>query len=526
MTLSINTLLNSVRLAQYPNPHSVHIGFMKPVDIKAVADIPYFLPTTSNADIATNLTTTPVKEWQRFPCPIRIAHIKQIFASAADIMPNAVLLCENIHANPSRRVCVRSANVVSAPTLHEVTIPTVAASPNKPLWIIDGQHRVEGLAAAELDQPIPVVLLLNDQESYTGDQVAKLFAQVTTGAEPLDPLHNEWMSYAFDLGKYADPSDGPTQKLAMEAVIALCRTNTLSGGVANPFYSQVQFNLHLPVQPLFGGPVTNGFSFHCTDLQQLLYKGYFSNARPAMAPQAVAEQLGLAVKALSTLVGNPDRSVFFGGPNHEQEIVSQAFLWGVLSYLRQNNPSPLRSVSDWEQELRKLMFAPPARWEFDWTVSLAGPANTKSKKAVRDVFTSIMTNGVIPHGVTEIPSYLKGAQATIDFRFATVTPSGLGSRGAGNQHTDTVQPGNTCTLNANQSGSQHYHVKIVNPSGNIAGICITDKDAPPGTQMDLTDEFESGISLLDRKATGRLKLLIRYEFYGATFKTADVDIAW
>ena len=525
MTLTIHTLLNPVKLAAHPSPHSVHIGFMKPIDIQSVADIPYFLKTTPNSQIATNLKHTPVKEWQRYPDQERISRIQQIFAAASDIMPNAVLLCENIYAPLPRQVVVHSANVLPVPNLQIVSIPTTATSPDKPLWVIDGQHRVEGLARANLDQPIPVVLLLNDQEKYTGDQVAKIFAQVTTGAEPLDPLHDEWMSYAFELGNYAHPTDGPTHKLAMETVVHLCCMPTLPGGVANPFYSQIQFNPHLTsFQPQFGGAVTHGFAFRCTDLERLLHKAYFANTSTPLTPQLIAEQVGLSVKALSFVVGNPVKSVFFGDKSSEQQIVSQAFLWGVLNYLRTH--AALATVADWENELRQLKFAPPTSWEFDWINSLSGQFNTRSRDVVRTVFTNVFEHRALPGGVTDIPNYLRGGQASITFRFSRLTPTGQASRREGTWWDEPVVSGYTGTLSATKGDSENYHVRLTEPSWNVAGVRITDKGASPGTIIDLTDDFESGTNLKEYSDSGKLKLYVELEFYGGTKKSADVDITW
>lgn len=383
---------------------------MKPSDIISVADIPHFSSDTTDAQIATNVSTTPVKEWQRDPEPERIAAIRDVFHSSSEIMPNAVLLCENIYASPPNSVAVRSASVVSAPELYTIAIPTASASPNKPLWIIDGQHRVKGMAAAGASHSIPVVLLLNDQEQYTGNQVAKIFAQVTTGAKPLEELHNEWMSFAFNLGHYSDPADGPTHSLAMETVLHLCKTSSLPGGIANPFYNQIRFNpSHNAVQPTFGGSVTHGFAFTCKELQRLFYKAYFANTPSPLPPQAVSEQIGMAVKALASLVAHPMRSVFFGDPGHEQLIVTQAFLWGIMQFLRCHGT--LLTISDWERELRQLKFAAPTSWEFDWTTSLSGQFNTRSREVVRQVFSAVFENRALPHPTTDIPNYLRGGHA-------------------------------------------------------------------------------------------------------------------
>jgi hypothetical protein len=525
MPVTLHTLIQSITLASHPRPFSIHVGFMKPTDIVSVADIPHFNSSTTEAQIATNVSTTPVKEWQRDPDTDRIAIISDVFRRSSEIMPNAVLLCENIHASPPNPTTVRSASVVSAPELFHITIPTTSASPNKPLWIIDGQHRVKGLAAAGATHSIPVVLLLNDQEQYTGNQVAKIFAQVTTGAKPLDELHNEWMSYAFNLGHYSHSTDGPTHSLAMETTLHLCRSPSLPGGIANPFYNQIRFNpSHLSVQPTFGGSVTHGFAFTCKDLQRLLHKAYFSNTPSPLPPQTAAEQVGMAVKALSTLIPHPLNSVFFGDPDHEQIIVTQAFLWGVMQLLRCHGPLP--TINDWENQLKQLKFAAPTNWEFDWKTSLSGPFNTRSRDVVRQVFSTVFEHRALPHPTTDIPNYLRGGHAELTFRFSQLTPSGQASRRAGSWRDELVSPGYTGTISANAGALASPHVRLAARTVNVANVRITDKGATPGTIVDLSDWFESGFDLQELRPTGKLRLYVEIEFYGGTKKTADVDITW
>ena len=75
----------------------------------------------------------------------------------------------------------------------------------KPLWIVDGQHRNLGLKDVPniREQPHPVVILLDeDGQAYPHALIAKIFGQVTTNATQLDPEHNEWLEYCFNQGRY------------------------------------------------------------------------------------------------------------------------------------------------------------------------------------------------------------------------------------------------------------------------------------------------------------------------------------
>jgi hypothetical protein len=255
-----------------------------------------------------------------------------------------------------------------------------------------------------------------------------------------------------------------------------------------------------------------------------LHKAYFASTAGPLTPKLIAEQIGLSVKALSSVVGNPIKSVFFGDKSSEQQIVSQAFLWGVLNYLRAH--AALATVADWENQLRQLKFSSPTSWEFDWINSLSGQFNTRSRDVVRTVFTNVFEHRALPGGVTDIPNYLRGGQAYITFRFSKLTPTGQASRRADSWRDEQVVSGYTGTLSATNGGSDNYHVRLNESSWNVAGVRITDKGAPPGTILDLTDEFESGFNLKEYGDSGRLKLYVELEFYGGTKKSADVDIAW
>ena len=78
--------------------------------------------------------------------------------------------------------------------------------------------------------------------------MAKIFAQVTTKAEPLDDLHNEWLTFAFELSEY-DPASIPNvneKDDSMIAVAELCRKHSIDGN-PNPFFNQIKFNKNQPV---------------------------------------------------------------------------------------------------------------------------------------------------------------------------------------------------------------------------------------------------------------------------------------
>ena len=92
------------------------------------------------------------------------------------------------------------------------------------------------------DQVIPVVFVI--EKNYTPQFLAKIFTEVTTEAEKMSNIHEDWMQYAFRMKPY----DNSTTADAMGVVIELCNTQIVDHE-ANPFYSSIQFN---PIRKEYG----------------------------------------------------------------------------------------------------------------------------------------------------------------------------------------------------------------------------------------------------------------------------------
>ena len=178
--------------------YPIYLALMQADEISTIADVPSYRETTRNADIARNVSTVPVKEWQRPPIPEKIEAIRQLFDNSGQFMPNPVLIGQNPHTSvpPVIEPLLTGGDSTS---VCELQINRPPSGTEKPLWILDGQHRIAGLSeSAQSSNPIPVVFLLNESSvSYAADTLAQIFAQVTTSATPLGPFHREWLSYAL-----------------------------------------------------------------------------------------------------------------------------------------------------------------------------------------------------------------------------------------------------------------------------------------------------------------------------------------
>jgi hypothetical protein len=192
------------------------------------------------------------------------------------------------------------------------------------------------------------VLLLDDgAEAYTPEDFANLFAQVTTSAQKLDDLHNEWLTFAFALGRYSrDAGHAPEHAASMRTVAQLCAAARLSDRRPNPFHNAVHFNhFYEPQQASLGG-----FSFTCIEMRDLVFSNYNSAATDPLEPDVVSDEIGKAYLSLIRLVSTPEESVFFGvsheEPAHGQPYMQAAFIAGVLTHLREHG-----IPDDWEDVL-------------------------------------------------------------------------------------------------------------------------------------------------------------------------------
>lgn len=496
--------------ASYP----IYIGFLDAAEILRIAEAPDFKRTTQNDNIASNILAPPIRQWQRPLSDVRVSEIAQLFNNTGQFMPNPVLLSENVAGNiPGIQINQQQASGQILTNIWEITVPYPVEGQEKPLWILDGQHRINGLAtSAQADNQIPVVLLLNKGHNfYVGATLAKIFAQVTTTAQGLDDLHNEWLTFAFALGAYSPTnSNHGEHRQAMECVAELCKRQYLGSNntpPTNAFFNQIKFNHFLAASPAPGG-----FSYTCIELKEIIRRYYYSSSSSLthLSPTDLAVQIGLAHHALTTVVPGPQAStVFFGTGNFEQKIIQNAFLIGVLSLLL------TRGIpSSWQGVLQTLQF-PTTNWTFSWVRTLNGSAGSISKNLAFNVFSNAFKALTLPNG--NLADALRGNNAYIDMRFQNLSPQSGRPVVAGKTEVH-LSAGNRTS----QSISPRTFVKVVSQSDNVGSIQIMDRASPLGR----TIYYPASGFKLDSTFTNPLLLSIRLHHYGGNEADIELDVAW
>lgn len=495
--------------ANYP----VYVGFLSAAAIARVAEAPSFQVNTAHETISKNIAAQPVRDWQRPIDTQRVDGIALTFDNTGNLMPNPVLLGQN--AFVSGRIQIQPKTLANSSQLtgtYEVKIDDTQLAPGqKPLWILDGQHRIAGLAKSlQKDNPVPVVFLLDGGAgAYTSPLLASLFAQVTTSATKLDELHNEWLTYAFKLDTYdsSKPKAGEQSK-AFETVAWLCREPSYQG-LANPFYNAVAFNQHQAATPTH-----EGFSYKCTALKDLLFRYYYNQPSSVakVEPAALAEQLALAYSALYAVVGSQQDTVFFGEKPKQQEIMQDAYFIGVCARLLKSGVP-----ADWKAILMGLKFDQTI-WDFSWVRSLSGPANTASKKIAIEVMSDALATGNLPAGSSNLADHLKGNGARVTVTFSPLTPQGRPKR-SGKVDLEVLR-GSTQTQQANSLP----HVKVTSMSSNIGRLEV--HDASVRGRPLVYRAIQGRGMVLDSDLSSPLDLIMIMHHYGDLSNNAELKIIW
>lgn len=501
------------------NSFPIFIGFLPASEILAIAEAPSFETTTPHHEIADNVLTPPIRHWQRPLDGGRVQDIAAVFDDSGKLMPNPVLLAVNVVASPQITAGQQTAAGGVPTSIWEVEVPVAPAGAPKPLWILDGQHRINGLAAShQSGNPVPLVLLLNRGiTSYSGPLLAELFAQVTTSAAQLDPLHHEWLTYAFDLESYATTNaDASEHKRAMETASRLCQTPTLDGGQANPFFNEVQFNHYRSVAPAGGG-----FAYPCAELKELIRKAYYASGavQPYLDPADLASQIGLAYVGLQQSVPAPHaESVFFGPGDNGHKIVQDAFLIGVLSYLLNHPP-----VQDWRPVLAALAF-PTTNWNFrPWVRSLGGRASAPSRRIAIAVFKDAFTRRALPPdgaGTSNIVEFLRGNDLAFTVEFSHLTPVRRP------RQADRAEITLTTGARRQRDIRPRSHGRVVGLSKNIGNLVAYDGQAPPGRPVTYPALTRAGMLLDATLHAQPLEIVFQIELYGGNLEQATLTITW
>ncbi len=314
------------------NQYPMYCGFLPANLLIKIAEVPSFPVDKPHHKIADDVIKPPIDEWQRPEDQNKVMAIKEIYGDSLkdNLMANPVLLgtaIQNlmppkVEINLTQKTIKTSdGQMVVVPNCYEVEV-SYEADGGKPIWILDGQHRIKGLSVStQKDELVPFVLL-HDTSKYSPPFLAEIFTHVTTGAKPMEPVHGEWMKYAFNLEQYKQKS----HKSSMETTIILCKEPILSN-MTNPFSNKIQFNPY--IQPT---PKWNAFDFNSIEWEKIVASYYYGKGGK-LSPNELAEEIVKATIAFENNDAhrNTDSKLFSNSNTHK--MIAESYLIGLLTYL-------------------------------------------------------------------------------------------------------------------------------------------------------------------------------------------------
>lgn len=513
--LKLNCVRHEITTGGHVYPF--YMGAISAKELSKFAIAPSFKASTANQEIAQQVLNPPTKNWQRPLNTDTVAAITERFDTAGEIMPNPVLLAVNPEFKDSFRATELKSSSEVPTGLWEIKVEKSTIENDKPLWIIDGQHRVAGLAGTRrIDPPLPFVILHSVEGVYREATLAKIFAQVTTLSRPLNSIHNAWMQFVFMLGNFAENTP---DYLAMKTTALLCQAQ-MYGTINNPFYDLILFNPEKDLSEIHPG----GFDFDAEYLYERLRDFYFRNAGNGnfLTPEELAEEIARAIYSLvETARGPHETSAFFGEGNYQQKYFRDGFLAGVCSYLLENG-----APQDWIHILKELKFH-KTDWDVSsWVDNTSGSAGNMSKRIATKCFQEVFAKGQLPDKVEDLCNYLQGSQSHLIIHYKLADETGnLISRGSTNQFKRCELVGGIATIPVTLPKETRW-IKITSPCSNVGSIEIS-REGDKYDQNYQTNKLRRGKEF-DSTELSKLKrilsLEIKADLYGGVFTNKKLKI--
>ena len=376
-TITVDSLKGTTHIRG--RPYTMYTGYMTPNQLIQYCDVPSYSRGQSHVSIANGLKQAPIDNWQR---PLDINRLQDIAESIDraipldnskdSLMANPVLIGRSDQlAQPGVSMGINQKTIPSGamnvPVPHMWSLDFTESNGRKPLWILDGQHRIHGMGNSPhvLDdngnqmfngshaenELIPVVFIID--AGYQPKFLAKIFTEVTTESRKMDGLHGDWMQYAFELGDYNESQEA---LLAMKTVIELASTQDIDN-IPNQFYDSIKFNPHHPIIP-----VSAFRKLTATKLREMIEDGFYNqydgpnNKDPTLLPQNWPTPIELATsivrfyRACIQTDGLALTTSKLFGPNDGYELLADTFMSEFLKYLGTDINRPLivnNSLQDW-----------------------------------------------------------------------------------------------------------------------------------------------------------------------------------
>ena len=453
----------------------MYCGFLQAKLLAEITEVPSFSRTKGHKNIAETISSPPIDEWQRPLEDNKVNQIKDTYSMSTktNLMSNPILLGENATNSDSnvgirieqKTILTQRGEVIPIDNLFSIK---VRYTESKPIWILDGQHRVLGISrSTQQSEPIPFVLLAN-KDIYPAPMLAEIFTQVTTTATPLENLHSEWLRYAFSLEKYQNS----TSKQAMATVVYLCKEASFNGS-PNVLLNRIQFNPYMTSNSYFA------FGFNAIEWEKMIEEYYYGSGGN-LPPIDVAEQIVLSTIAFKIVDrwADPNTGSKLFSTSNTHKMLAEAYLYGLFQHLIAN-PVP-KSLSDWVAFFKSPNVAfDKCDWRLNFVASTGSLSSTNSKiskELAKECFNYAMNNPSVLNG-NLLTDFLQGVGSK--FKITAYVKSARGAISHRNSYQKSIDPGNMKPFSVCDGGFVRDIIRVESLTPNCHVVEVYDPEVNP-----------------------------------------------
>jgi len=189
------------------NEVEAFMGVATAGDLDSISSVPWMDPTAKSKDFANKILNGNMDEnqWQRMVNHKRVDDIRNFAEQNDKNLFNPVLLyaedkfVEISGKGKEKKISIPFDFLKEHLGSYTDYFPKPDEVDHRPIWIIDGQHRIRGFGSAKRGSrmSIPFVLLIGDGSLEKVAEIALLFTQINTTSKPLDDLHKIYLNYQF-----------------------------------------------------------------------------------------------------------------------------------------------------------------------------------------------------------------------------------------------------------------------------------------------------------------------------------------
>lgn len=183
----------------------VYAGHAKASSLHLSCDVPA-IPSDLSASSTVARILDPELErnqWQRALIKNRVKHIHSFLRSGSSFFVNPIIIHLDDGVDPTRANVIFDDNnnpilQINFGNFCNTELPGYLSGSERPLKIIDGQHRVRGAARSSVGNilQLPFILI---PKTYSADNAAKLFTEINTTSKELDKDHQLFLAYRFNI---------------------------------------------------------------------------------------------------------------------------------------------------------------------------------------------------------------------------------------------------------------------------------------------------------------------------------------